>query len=157
MSLYEWLLGVHITGAFLLVGGIVVTAVFNVFAGRTERPSDVALFLRLQMIGVVGIGVGALTTLVIGLWLVHEVGYGYGEFWVWGAVLLWVVAMAAGNIGGRSQAAAAQLASRLAAEGDAPSAELRAAVRDRRANLLFVLSGSATLLVLVLMIWKPGA
>jgi uncharacterized membrane protein len=157
VSLYEWLLGVHITGAFLLVGGIVVTAVFNVWAGRTERPSDVALYLRLQMVGVVGIGIGALLTLVIGLWLVHEANYGYGEFWVWAAVLLWIVAMAAGNIGGRSQATAAALATRLAAEGDAPSAELRAAVRDPRASTLFVVSGLSTLLVLVLMIWKPGA
>jgi uncharacterized membrane protein len=156
MSLYQWLLALHVTGAFLLVGGIVITAVFNVCARRSERPSDVALFLRLQMVGVIALGIGAVTTLVIGLWLVHEADYGFGQFWVWAAVILWVVAMALGGRGGRSQAEAAKLASRLATEGDAPSAELRTATADRRADVLFALSGLSTLLVLVLMIWKPG-
>jgi uncharacterized membrane protein len=156
VSLYQWLLALHVTGAFLLVGGIVVTAVFNVCARRSDRPSDVALFLRLQMVGVIALGIGSLATLVIGLWLVHEADYGYGQFWVWAAVLLWIVAMALGGRGGRSQAAAAQLATRLAGEGDAPSNELRAAVHDQRANVLFAVSGLGTLLILVLMIWKPG-
>jgi uncharacterized membrane protein len=156
VSTYEWLLALHVSAAFFLVGGSVVAAVFNVWARRSERPSDVALFLRLQMVGVIALGIGSVTALVLGLWLVHEAGYGYGQFWVWGAVILWLIGTGLGGRGGRSQEAARKLAGRLAAEGDAPSGELGELVRDRKANTMFALSGLATLLILVLMIWKPG-
>jgi hypothetical protein len=49
------------------------------------------------------------------------------------------------------------LAERLAADGDTPSGELRALLRDPRGNAPSYVAGAATLLILVLMIWKPGA
>jgi uncharacterized membrane protein len=157
VSTYEWLLALHITGAFLLLGGSIVAATFNVLARRRERPSEVALFLGLIRIGVVAIWAGSLLTIVIGLWLVHHVGYSYGEFWVWASVLLWIVGNALGGAGGKRLGEAQTLAQRQAADGDAPSRELTAAVRDPRASALFWGSGAAIILVLVLMIWKPGA
>ena len=39
MNKYDWLLFLHITGAFLLVGGGVVAAALNVAALRRDRPS----------------------------------------------------------------------------------------------------------------------
>jgi hypothetical protein len=64
---------------------------------------------------------------------------------------------ALGGMGGRVQTRARELAERLAAEGDTPSAELTALACDRRANVFNYGAGLATLLILVLMIWKPGA
>jgi uncharacterized membrane protein len=154
---YDWLLALHVSGAFLLVGGSVVATVCNVLAQRTERPSEIALFLGLVRTSLPLIGVGSLGTLVIGLWLVHHVHYSWGDFWVWGAILLWLVIGALGGMGGRVQTRARKLAERLAVDGDAPSAELTALARDRRANLFNYGAGLATVLILVLMIWKPGA
>jgi uncharacterized membrane protein len=157
MSTYDWLLALHVTGAFSLVAGSVAAGTLNVLAIRSNVPSESALLLGLIKKAVILIGVGVVLTLVLGLWLVHHVGYSYGEFWVWGAVVLWVISNALGGMGGRRQERARELAERLAAEGDAPSDELRALLRDPRGNAMSYGAGLATLLILVLMIWKPGA
>src|SRR5205823_13496092 len=101
VSTYQWLIALHVSGAFLLLGGSIVAATFAVLARRRERPSEIALFYGLIRVGEVAIYAGALLTIVIGLWLVHEADYGYGEFWVWASVLLWILGNALGGIGGK--------------------------------------------------------
>ena len=157
LNTYDWLLALHVTGAFFLVGGSVMAGTLHVLALRSTLPSESAQLLRLIRTTVIFIGIGAVLTLVLGLWLVHNVGYSYGAFWVWGAIVLWLISNALGGIGGRQQQQARVLAERLAAEGDTPSNELRALLRDPRGNAPSYVAGVATLLILVLMIWKPGA
>jgi uncharacterized membrane protein len=147
----------HITGAFFLVGGSVSAGVLNVLAGRADRPSEIALLLRLIKPVVAVIGVGIATTLVFGIWLWHEQGYGIGTAWIWASLVLWVLAGALGGRGGKYQERTRKLAEQLAAAGDATTDELRALVRDPRGNALSWLAGVATLAILVLMIWKPGS
>jgi len=103
------------------------------------------------------IGAGLLLTLVIGLWLVHNVGYGYGQTWIVAAIVLWVVGSALGNIDGKYQRQTGELAQRLAAEGDAPSPELRARLLNPLAIAISYASGLTAFAILGLMIWKPGA
>ncbi len=62
-----------------------------------------------------------------------------------------------GARGGNREKATQELASRLAAEGDAPSVELRARLRDPLTLFLSYGSAVAILAVLVIMVWKPGA
>ena len=157
MSLAQWLLALHVTAAFLLVGGTVVAATFRVLAQTRERPSEIALFLGLTRVAVIAIGIGSFTTLLLGLWMVHHFDFSYGDFWVWASVILWAVAMALGGRGGRTQEGARVLAQRLASEGEAPSSELRALLHDPRANAMSYGSGVLIVVILVLMIWKPGA
>ena len=157
MSTYHWLLALHVTGAFLMLGGSAAAGILTVFAQRQERPSDVALFFGLVRFAVPAIGIGAALTLVLGLWLVHHRGYSYGGFWVWAAVVLWAVGMALGGRGGREQDETRRLALRLASEGDAPNAELRAQLRAPIPIAMSWGAGLAFVLVLVLMIWKPGS
>jgi hypothetical protein len=76
MTEYEWLLFLHVTGAFLLGGGSVAAAALNVAAQVRERPSEIAL--SLTRVAVVSIIVGALATIGFGLWLVSEAPFGYG-------------------------------------------------------------------------------
>jgi uncharacterized membrane protein len=147
----------HITGAFLFVGGSVAAGVLNVMANRTERPSEAALLLRLIGPTVPLIGIGSIASLLLGIWLWHEKGYGIGVLWIWASLVLWVVANALGGIGGKHQRKARERAEALAAGGDAPTAEIRALLRDSRANAISWLAGAATLAILVLMIWKPGS
>jgi uncharacterized membrane protein len=158
MSLYQWLLFFHVTGAFFLIGGIVIAGILNIAAiAKDRRPSQVATLYRLIRLGVPLIGLGLLLTLAIGLWLVHEVGYGYGEAWIVIAIVLWVLAGALGSIDGKYQRQTGELAERLAAEGDASSPELLARLRDPRALAISYGSGLMAFAVLGLMIWKPGA
>jgi uncharacterized membrane protein len=147
----------HITAAFCFVSGSVAAGILNVLAIRAERPSDTAYLLRLVRVTLPVIFVGTAGTIVFGVWLWHEDGYGIGEGWIWGALVLWVIANALGGIGGRHQERSRELAERLAAEGDAPSDELRALLRDPKGTAISYLAGLATLAILVLMIWKPGS
>jgi len=147
----------HVTGAFLFVGGSVAAAVLNTLAIRAERPSDTAYLLRLIRLLVPLIGIGVLATLVLGIWLWHELHFALGAFWIWAAIVLWLVANALGGIGGRHQQKARTLAEQLAADGDVGNEELRAILRDPKGNAISWLAGAATLAILVLMIWKPGS
>ena len=160
MSLYDWLLFLHVTGAFLLIGGIVIAGILNLTAlAGDRRPSEVATLYRLIRYAVPLIGAGLLLTLALGLWLVDEApwGYGYGDGWVIAALILWVLASVLGNIDGKYQRATRELAQRLASEGDAPSPELRARLRNPLALAISYGSGLMAFAVLGLMIWKPGA
>jgi uncharacterized membrane protein len=159
VSTYDWLLFFHVTGAFALVAGTVAAGYLTLAAVRRERPSEIAGLLGLIRIALPLIYVGVTLTLVFGLWLVHAArqGYSYGDPWVIAAIVLWVLANALGGIGGRRQEAARVLATRLAAEGDEPSAELSVRLLDRVGLVMNFGSGAAVFAVLALMIWKPGA
>ena len=157
MSTYDWLLMIHVTGAFLFVGGGAAAAILNIRAFYADQPGEIALLLQLiSRVAVPAIGIGAVTTLVFGLWLVHHAGYSYGTFWVWAAIVLWAVAGALGGRGGRYQAKAGVEAARLAEAGESVTPELRALVRDPVGNALSYGSGLVLVLILILMIWKPG-
>jgi uncharacterized membrane protein len=160
MSLYDWLLFFHITGAFFLIGGVVVAGILNLAATVPDRrPSEVAALYRLVRPAAALIGAGMVLTLVIGLWLVHEAPwhYGYGDTWVVVAIVLWVITGWLGGIDGKYQRRTGELAARLAGEGDAPSSELRSRLRNGRALAISYGSGLAAFAVLGIMIWKPGA
>ena len=146
----------HMTGAFFFVSGSVTAGVLNVLAQRAERPSESALLLRLIRITVIVIGIGIVSTLIFGIWLWHEKGYAIGAVWIWASIVLWVIANALGGMGGKQQERTRKLAEQLAASGDTMTDELRALLRDPRANALSWLAGAATIAILVLMIWKPA-
>jgi uncharacterized membrane protein len=155
VSTAQWLLMLHITAAFLFVGGSVAAGILNTLAIKAERPSETAYLLRLVRITLPIIGIGIAGTLIFGIWLWHNLGFGIGTTWIWISLALWVVANALGGLGGRHQEKARKLAERLGAAGDASTDELKALLRDRKGNAISWLAGAATLAILVLMIWKP--
>jgi uncharacterized membrane protein len=159
MEKYDWLLFLHVTGAFLFLGGSIVAAVLNNVAQRRERPSEIAVLLRSTRVAVIAISVGVPMLFIFGLWLVSAApyDYGYGQAWVIAAVVLFVLTNAIGGMVGNREKATRVLAERLAAEGDAPSTELRARLRDPKGLALVWTSFLLTVAILVLMIWKPGA
>jgi uncharacterized membrane protein len=157
VSTYQWLLIFHVTGAFLLLGGGAIAAALNLSALRRERPSEVVLLFGLIRIAVVAIMIGGTLAFVFGLWLVHEAGYGYADGWVIAAIVLLLLANAMGGAGGKRDEQTARLARELAAAGDAPSAELQARLRDPVSLALSYGSGLVLVIVLALMVWKPGA
>jgi uncharacterized membrane protein len=108
---------------------------------------------------VIAISVGTALLFVFGIWLVSASpnGYGYGQAWVIAAFILFVVVNALGGMTGKRERATRELAEQLAGSGDAPSAELQARLRDPLVRSLSLLSFLLTLVILVLMIWKPGA
>ncbi len=157
MSKYDWLLFLHITGAFLLLGGGVVAAALNMAALRRDRPSEILLLFGLIRIAVASIIAGTVLAFVFGLWLVSEVGYGYGDGWIVAAIVLLILGNAIGGFAGSRDARTAKFAQQLLAEGDMPSEELRARVRDPINLVCNYGSGLILVALLAIMIWKPGA
>jgi uncharacterized membrane protein len=157
VNLSQWLLAVHVSGAFLFLGGGVLAAVFNVAAQRSERPSEIALFYGLTRIAVVLIAFGSLITLVVGFWLVVHEGFSFGDLWIVLAIILWFAAVGMGQAGGMRDRETRLLADELAAGTNVATPELRARMRDPRTLALSYGSGLALLVILALMIWKPGA
>ena len=158
MTTYHWLLLLHLIGAVSFFAGAAVAAVSLLSARRRERPSEIALLLGLARWGVLLVGVGALLTLGFGAWLVErQPGWSFHQSWIQWAIGLWVAAMVLGGAGGRPARHARELAERLAREGDRPREELRRAVRDPLALTLSLTSTAVLVVVLALMVWKPGA
>jgi uncharacterized membrane protein len=152
----QWLIGLHVLGAFLFVSGAVLACILQTAARLCRRPSDVVLLLRLMRIGVVAAGVGALASLGFGAWLVGDLDLDWGDAWLSWALALWLVALALAGLGSRGARRARSLAERLVTDGDQPSPELRRAVASPLALALTYASFAATLAILGLMIWKPG-
>jgi uncharacterized membrane protein len=152
---YDWLLLVHILGTFLFLSGSIVAGVLAFAAMQRERPSEVALLLRLVRPMVVLVGVGSIVALALGIWLAEYVGYGLGEGWVIAAIALWVVSGALAGPAGKEMRHTREFAERLAEDGDRPSDELRLAVRNPRVLVMNVTAFLLLVAILVLMVWKP--
>ena len=154
----DWLLLFHLFGALLFFGGAAVAAVGQVEALRRRRPSEVALLLGTTRWGVALVGLGALLTLVFGSLLVARSGkWSFHQTWIEAAYALWLGSLVVGALGGRPARKARELAEKLAAEGDSPSDELDRAVRDPLSLMLSLASGAILLVLVVLMVWKPGS
>jgi hypothetical protein len=137
MSLYETLLFFHVLGGFFLVAGTVAMAPFSLGWGAAvfERVGAA----RLAFTGSIMSGIGAVLTLVLGLWLVQKVGYEFFRFWVLGALVLWMVAgYSNGEVAG---------AARGVVKGEDAGRDVR---------VLWIVDLLGATLLLVLMVWKPG-
>ena len=156
MTLTNWLLFLHLLGAFAFFAGAAVAGTLQLAALRRERPSEIAALLRLTRAGVALVGIGSLLTLAFGIALAQHEGYGFSPTWIQGAIGLWVASMALGGFGGRTARHARTLAERLAAEGDAPSQELRSLVGRRGPLWASYASALLLLAIVVLMVWKPA-
>ena len=137
MSLYETLLFFHVLGAFALVAGTTAMAPFAFGWGQAALERGGAA--RLAVTGAVLSGIGAVLTLVLGLWLVHKVGYSFFRFWILGALVLWGVA-------GYSNGEVAGTARKVLKGEDA----------GRNVRVLWTVDAVGALLLLILMVWKPG-
>jgi uncharacterized membrane protein len=147
----------HLLGAFLFVAGTAVAGVAFEAGRRRAAPAEIALLLGLSRVGVALVGIGAVAVLGFGLWLVHLGGFGYGAGWIDAAIVLFVLAGLLGGLGGQTPKRARLLATRLAADGQPASDDLRRLLSDRKVLVLNYCSALLVLAILVLMVWKPGA
>jgi hypothetical protein len=130
VSLYEWLLFLHLLAAFLLVAGLAAYGAVVLGAG------DAAVARALTSPATVLWSAGGLGVLLFGIALALEVdSYQLWDGWIIAAVVLWLVASAAGG--------------RLARE-------LREGGRGSP-RLLFAVMAIASFALLIDMVYKPGA
>ena len=155
MALTHALLFCHLLGAVSFFAGAAVVGTLQHAAIRRERPSEIHALLRLAPVGAALVGLGALLTVVFGIALAEHEGFGFSPAWIQAALGLWVASMAVGAYGGRTARHARRLAARLAAEGDAPSPELRALLAARLPLWASYASGLMLVAILALMVWQP--
>jgi len=135
VSLYDWLLFLHVLGAFALVGALTLISIVIVAAWRAERPSGIAELAGVTRVGGWLVGAGTLMTIVFGVWLAIEVDqYRVWDGWVIAAIVLWAMAVETGR-----------RAVDAVRGGGRPAVGMQLA------------SSAAVLVILVDMIWKPGA
>jgi hypothetical protein len=136
MSLYETLLFFHVLGAFALVAGTTAMAPFALGWGQAALERVGAA--RLALAGSILSGIGAVLTLVLGLWLVGDRDYSFFRFWVLGALVLWAIAgYSNGQVGGVAR-------------------DVKNGKDGKNVRVLWIVDLVGAILLLVLMIWKPG-
>ena len=151
----QWLLFLHLAGAFLFVSGAVAAAALRIAAMRRERPSEVALLMRAVRPAVPLIVLGLVLVLVFGFWLVDRLGYDLGATWLTLTFVLLAWAVVVGGLTGRQDRHTRELAERLARDGDRPSAELSKRLRDPVNLTLNASLLVATVGIVALMVWRP--
>ncbi len=130
--MYETLLFLHVLGAFLLVAMLGLYWAFYVGSGSLVRLSRIAFALW---------GLGSLAVLVFGIWLAFDVsGYQLWDAWIVVAIVLWLVQ---GAFGSQLSQGYKRMADGMVAQRPALSAH--------------VVATAAVALLLIDMIWKPGA
>jgi uncharacterized membrane protein len=146
----------HLLGAFLLVGGMVVTGTAFEAARRGQTPLQIATLLGLARVGALLVVIGTLLVAAFGLWLVELGGFSYAAGWLDAALALLAVSIVLGAIGGQRPKRARHLA---VAEIDArdASSELRRLLDDRGARTLNYLAALLIVVIIALMVFKPGA
>jgi uncharacterized membrane protein len=159
VSFYDWLLALHVLAAFVLVASYVLFAVLIAWSWRRDTPGAMVRVTGIGRLGNVLVGIGAMGTLILGVWLaIDSDDYQVWDGWVIAALVLWAIGTETGRRSGQLYARAGTRAAELAREGpDVPNAELGAILRDRTALTWQIASSVAVLLLLIDMIYKPGA
>jgi hypothetical protein len=144
VSFTDTLLSLHVLSAFTLIAAMTVYWTL-VFAGRSGTVLPRATADAVARPANVLVIVGTLGTVVFGVWLAIDIdGYELWDGWILASLVLWAIGT------GLSQRSGVAFARVSAGAPDADAA-WRQGVR------LHAVSSLALLLVLVLMVWKPGA
>jgi hypothetical protein len=159
VSLDDWVLALHVLSAFSLVAGIILFWILIVAGWRTDTPEGTLRVGPVARLGNVAVGVGAGGTIVLGIWLALSYGdYDIWDGWIIAAIVLWVIATALGQRTGAAYMEPVKKAQELQRAGQSgPSPELLALNRTSRGLALHSLTSLVILLMILDMIWKPGA
>jgi uncharacterized membrane protein len=159
VSFDDWILALHVLSAFAYVAGMIVFWVLIVAVRKTDTPDGTIRMEPIVKVGNAAVGIGAGGTIILGIWLAFSVGgYDIWDPWIIAAIVLWIVAAAIGQRTGVAYMEGMNKAKELEAAGQAgPSTELLAINRTPRGVWLHAAASAVVLLILIDMIWKPGA
>ena len=159
MSFDDWILALHALSAFALVAAMVLFWILIVVMRNVDTASETLAYGRVATLGNRFVIVGVLGTLVFGIWLAISLdAYQLRDGWIIAAIVLWAAASGAGARTGTEYTKAMTKAEELhAAQQEGQPGELRALNRTSAGLKMHALSSVLVVLVLIDMIWKPGA
>jgi uncharacterized membrane protein len=155
----DWVLALHVLSAAAFVAGMILFWVLIVAVRRTDTPEATIRMEPVAKMGNAATGIGAGGTIILGVWLAFSVGgYDIWDGWIIAALVLWVISAALGQRTGAAYLQGMNKAQELQRAGQTgPSQELLALNRTSNGVLLHALASLAVLLILIVMIFKPGA
>ena len=159
MSFDAWILALHVLSAFAYVAGMIVFWVLIVAVRKTDTPEGTIRMEPVVKVGNAAVGIGAGGTIVLGIWLAFSIGgYDIWDLWIIAALVLWLIAAEFGRRTGAAYMQGMTKAKELRTSGRiGPSPELLAVNRTSTGVLFHTLASIVVLLILIDMIWKPGA
>jgi hypothetical protein len=159
MTFEDWIFALHLLSAATLVGALVMSWIVVVSLLSADTADATLSLNRVATVGNPAIMVGLVGAIGFGIWLaILRDEFQVWDGWVIAAIILWAIAAAAivRSIG--EYAKSAKKARQLVASGETgPNAELRALNRTSTGLLLRGLASGAIVLIVIDMIYKPGA
>jgi hypothetical protein len=139
VDLFDWLLFLHVLSAFLAVGSLTALWALVLSSRGAEPTMSPDSAMRFGRTAGIVVGVGMMGAIIFGIWLAIDVdGYELWDPWILASIVIWAISGWAGGQAGKAFA------------GDA--------VGGRQAGIRYQAINSVVLFViLLLMIWKPGA
>ena len=159
MSFNDWLLALHVLAAFAYAAGVVLFWILIVAVRRIDTPEETIRMGPIVNVGNAAVGIGAGGTIVLGIWLAFALdGYAIWDGWIIAALILWAIAAAFGQRTGVAYMQGMTKAKELDAAGQrGANMELLALNRTSNGVLMHALTSVVVLLILLDMIFKPGA
>jgi hypothetical protein len=159
VSFDDWMLALHVLSAFSYVGGMILFWVLIVAVRRTDTPEGTIRMGPMVRVGNAAVGIGAGGTILLGIWLAFSYGgYDIWDGWILAALVFWLVAAELGRRTGKAYLEGMNKAQELEAAGQTgPNAELLTINRTANGLIFHAATSVVVLLILIDMIWKPGA
>jgi hypothetical protein len=155
----DWIFAIHLLSAATLVGALVMSWILTIALRSVETAGSTLSFNRVAMVAATAIGVGLVGAIGFGIWLaILRDAFHPWDGWVIAAVILWCIATAAIVRAVVEYRKPAEKARELIASGQTgPSDELAALNRSSTGLLLRALASVAVVLIVIDMVYKPGA
>jgi predicted integral membrane protein DUF2269 len=159
MSFEDWIFALHLLSAATLVGSLVMSWIVLVALRSADTPDATLSLNRVAMVSNALTVVGLVGSIAFGIWLaILRDAFQVWDGWVIAAIVLWSIATVALLRSFVKYAKAGEKARGLLASGQAGSSvELTALNKTSTGLLLRALASLAVVLIVIDMIWKPGA
>jgi hypothetical protein len=153
VTFYSWILAFHLLSAFAVGGALVLYSVLVVSGRRMTTLEQTKALVRVAPIGTVMIIGGTALVLVFGVILAFD-DYHIWDPWIIAGIVLWAVI---GGLGQRSGAYYSAIAERAKSSEPGAEADVLARLRASTGPITHFAIVGVFILLLIDMIFKPGA
>ena len=159
MTFEDWIFSIHLLFAATLVGSLVMSWIVVVSMRTADTPAATLSLHRVALVATGATVVGLAGVITFGIWLVIlRTEFHPWDGWVIGAIVLWGIAMFALLRSFVEYVKPVEKARELVTSGrTGSSTDIRALNRTSTGLLLRTLASAAIVLIVIDMIWKPGA
>jgi drug/metabolite transporter (DMT)-like permease len=155
VDFYDWMLALHLLAAFAVASALVLYSVLTFSGRRMTTLAQTRMLFRVAPVATPLIAAGSVLVLVLGVVLAIDAdAYELWNGWIIAAIVLWALLAALGQRSGKYYTAVQELAE---SGDDSVEAEVLARLRAPTGARLHWATVGVFLLLLLDMIFKPGA